>query len=303
MNAVFGSILENLRAINIVTEPTVEVFKGDKTNTSNSREVTVHDFVERYLPSDFHVRKQAKIFSKLSSSNNIDCVVLAPNHPQLITPVREIALAEGVYAAIEVKPDISVLTDGSELMRGLTQIKSVKSLARTIEQVDLSRLLKTTPQPDYFKKIPAVIFSFKSTNIENTVNFIISKIKDGTLQSDEIPDIIVTLDKGIIFYTPHLSSTAIGQQITAEQRTVYGERVFIHFETDKQEITLAAFLLFFLNFTPPTMLTHNFIIKDYLTQDSMQFQTKIYPVELDKQKAAEMIIQKLFENIPKKNGT
>ncbi len=36
MNAVFGSILENLRAINIVTEPTVEVFKGDKTNTSNS---------------------------------------------------------------------------------------------------------------------------------------------------------------------------------------------------------------------------------------------------------------------------
>jgi hypothetical protein len=301
MNAVLGSILENLKVINIVTEPTVEVFKGDKTNTSNSREVTVKEFIERYLPSDFNVKKQTKIYSKLSSSNNIDCVVLAPNHPQLITPVREIALAEGVYAAIEVKPDISVLTNGSELMRGLTQIKSVKSLERTVEQIDLSKLLKIAPQPEYFKKIPAVIFSFKSTSIENTITFIISKIKDGTLKSDELPDIIVTLDKGIIFYTPHLSSTAIGQQIPPEQRNVYGERVFIHFETNKQELILAAFLLFFLNFSPPAILTHSFIIKDYLTQAPMEFQSKIYSVELDKQRAAEMIIQKLFEKIPKNN--
>lgn len=138
MNAVFGSIIENLRAINIVADQTVEVFRGDRTYTGDSKEITVNEFINSYLPLDFQVKK-GKIFSQTSSSNNIDCVVLAPNHPRLITPVREVILAEGVYAAVEVKPDISVLTDNSELMRGLNQIKSIKNLKRQSDFFTMSQ--------------------------------------------------------------------------------------------------------------------------------------------------------------------
>jgi hypothetical protein len=292
MNAVFGSILENLRAIEIVEVPTVDAFKNDRTNTGDSKELTVSQFVERYLPADFKV-KRGIIYSQQGYSNNIDCVVLAPNHPALATPIREVILAEGVYSAIEVKPDISVLTEKGELLRGLNQIKSIKSLSRQIEQVDLSKLLNTSPKPNYYSKIPCAIFSHKSTEILKTINFIISKIKDGTLNSEEIPDLIVTLDKGLIMYTPHLSSTGIGQALPKEQRELYGERVFLHFETTEKETTLALFLLMFLNFTPPTMLTSKFIIKDYLAQLKVKYSTKIYAVELNAEKVLEIVMKKI----------
>lgn len=294
MNAVFGSILENLRAIEIVSEPTVEAFKGDRTNTGDSKELTVSQFIERYLPADFRVKKGI-IYSQQGKSNNIDCVVLAPNHPALATPIREVILAEGVYAAIEVKPDISVLTEKGELLRGLKQIKSIKILQREIEELDLSQLLKTAKKPDYYKKIPAVIFSQKSTSIENTINFIISKIKDGTLNDDEIPDLIVTLDKGLIMYTPHLSTTGIGNTFTPEQKQLFGEKVFLHFETAEKETILAIFLLIFLNFTPPSLLTSKFIIKDYLAQLQTKYLIKTYSLELNTDKVLEMVMKKLEE--------
>ena len=45
MNAVFGSILENLKAIEIVDDSTVEVFRSDRTFTGDSKEVTVQQFI------------------------------------------------------------------------------------------------------------------------------------------------------------------------------------------------------------------------------------------------------------------
>jgi hypothetical protein len=129
MDAVYGSILENLRHIEVVAASTVEAFRRDRTNTGDAKEITVKEFIERYLPADYRVKKGA-IYAQHGESQNIDCVVLAPIHPQLTTPVREVILAEGVYAAVEVKPDISVLTDQGEFLRGLKQIESVKALVR-----------------------------------------------------------------------------------------------------------------------------------------------------------------------------
>lgn len=125
MNAVIGSILENLRSIKIIFEPTEAIFRGDRTNTGDSKEYSVKEFVESYLTADFKVKK-GKIYSLDQESANIDCVVLAPNHPRLITPKREVILAEGVFCAIEVKPDIKSLSAKSEFNRSLDQIKSVK---------------------------------------------------------------------------------------------------------------------------------------------------------------------------------
>ncbi|MXO06646.1 DUF6602 domain-containing protein [Flavobacterium sp. HBTb2-11-1] len=303
MNAVFGTILENLRAIEIVETPTIDVFKKDRTNTGDSKELTVSQFIERYLPSDYKVRKGI-IYSLDSQSNNIDCVVLAPNHPALNTPVREVMLAEGVYAAIEVKPDITVLTDKGEFNRGLSQIRSVKNLSRETDILDLSQLTNKQKKSDYYKKIPSIIFSHKSADPKKTIEFIRKKVENGEYKSDELPDLIVSLDNGILMYTPDFSSNSISKQLPDELKPIYGEYVFTHFETNSKEETLALFLVLFLGLTPPTMMLSKFIITDYLRKIDIKFKKTFYPILLDLTKTKESLekVKEFLEKTKNKNG-
>ncbi len=39
MNAVSGSIIENLRSIEITYSPTIEIFKGDRINTGDAKRI------------------------------------------------------------------------------------------------------------------------------------------------------------------------------------------------------------------------------------------------------------------------
>jgi len=50
MNAAWGSIVENLRAIKIVLEKTPEPFTKDRIQTGNGREYTIQEFVSSYFP-------------------------------------------------------------------------------------------------------------------------------------------------------------------------------------------------------------------------------------------------------------
>ncbi|RAK21750.1 hypothetical protein B0I03_105183 [Flavobacterium aquaticum] len=301
MNAVFGTILENLRAIEIVEISTIPVFTKDRTNTGDSKELTVSQFIERYLPADYKVKKGI-IYSLDGASKNIDCVVLAPNHPALNTPIREVILAEGVYAAIEVKPDITVLTDKSEFNRGLSQIKSVKKLSRETDILDFNQFTNKAKKSDYYKKIPSIIFSHKSAEPKKTIEFIQKKVENGEYKIDELPDLIVSLDNGVIMYTPDFSSNSISKDLPNELKSVFGEYVFTHFETKSKEETLALFLVLFLGLTPPTMLISKFIITDYLRKIDIKFIKKFYPIFLDIKKATECL-EKMNELVEQKKSS
>ncbi|MBD3842135.1 MAG: hypothetical protein IE909_09665 [Campylobacterales bacterium] len=50
MNAVHGSTIENLQQIEIIYEETIDAFKKDRTNTGDSREVTVSQFIASFFP-------------------------------------------------------------------------------------------------------------------------------------------------------------------------------------------------------------------------------------------------------------
>jgi hypothetical protein len=175
MNAVHGSIIENLKLIEIVYEETVDAFKKDRTNTSDSKEVTINEFISSYFPSNFQIKLQSKIYSRKQETNNIDCIILAPNHPNLITPKREVILAEGVHSAIEVKPNIVTLTEKGEFYRGLLQVKSVKNIVRDTQRIEFWKLDGSKKPSDYFDKIPCVIFSSKSSKLERTIKFVAKK--------------------------------------------------------------------------------------------------------------------------------
>lgn len=278
MNAVYGSIIENLKLIEIIYEPTVESFKNDKTNTSDSKELTVNQFVGSYLPSDFQIKSQSKIYSKTQETNNIDCVILAPNHPKLITPKREIILAEGVFAAIEVKPDISTLTIKSEFFRGLKQIKSIKNIERKVERLDFLDSREKSPSRKYDDKIPAVLFASKSAPIEKTVDFIRKKVADRTFNHDELPDLIVTLDKGVLIYSPHLKDLPLAK-ILKNKGIIIPEKGFISIKSEKKEMNLINFLRILLSYSSPTIQVSKFIIKDYLKVIGGDKLDTLYPLE------------------------
>ena len=260
-NAVIGTLLENLDFIEIIFKPTHEPFQNDKGNTGDAKEYTVQDFISSYLTNDYRIQKGC-IYNKTSHSNNIDCVILAPNHPILTTPKRSVILAEGVYAAVEIKPDIY---DKKEFSRGLEQVKSIKALERKTYLPDLTKLLKTQPTPDFAKKIPCILFSAKSLKPQDTVDFIKEKIKNGELTIYDLPDMIVTLDNGFYVFSPDIKRTPFGNWFL-KNTTGFSDTTLIHFcETTKAQ-TLTLFLLHLLNLPSPVLKNSDFILNEYIQE-------------------------------------
>ncbi|HPX76988.1 MAG TPA: hypothetical protein PLW77_10425 [Bacteroidales bacterium] len=262
MNAVWGSIIENLRAIEIVLEKTPESFTTDRIQTSNGREYTIQEFVSRYFPQTYLVKK-GPIYSLTSCSSEIDCVILAPNHPKLTTPIREVIIAEGVHAAIELKPDISNLSDaeGTEIKRALKQIQSVKKLERKVIKLDISLPGQRNQNP-YFDKIPTFLFSFVSKPVKEIIEFLVKQVKVGVYDFEDFPDFIVTLDNGVLFYTPY-AKECMYKKMLNNTYSSFPNNLFLHFPLDKAE-SLAMFLIALYSVNPPEILVSDFILKNYL---------------------------------------
>ncbi len=253
MSIVLDAIKENLRKINIVFESTEPGFRTDTKQTGEAKELTVKEFLESFFPSNYNIRK-GLIYSQSESSREIDCVILAPNHPPMVTPIREVIIAEGVHAAIEVKPDISTLTENSELYRGLMQIQSVKRLRRKIAYLSTNDL----PADN---EIPCAIFAAKSRPHHEIVEFLVEIIKKGSILPNELPDIIVTLDNGILFHSSSLHTSIFRNLISLGETSTSG-RGFIQFGVEHN--TLAVFLLILYSVTPPEPHFSEPILKSYL---------------------------------------
>lgn len=274
MNAVISSLEENLRKITLIAEPTSPAFTKDRGNTGDAKELTVQEFIASYLTSDYQIKKGC-IYSKTDASKNIDCVVLFPNHPRLITPLREVIIAEGVYAAIEVKPDISTLTDDSEFYRGLLQIQSVKRIERKRFQIGLHNILGGSQPSAYFDKIPSIIFSFKSQELKKIIDFLRIKVKEKKISNIELPDIIISIDRGILFYCPFIKET-IFKPFLDHLCSSYPDKVIVEISL-LGPIQLTWFLRLFLSLPAPAMTLSENILHDYLqiseSDNQMRFHT------------------------------
>lgn len=260
-NAVIGTLLENLDLIEIIFKPTHEPFQNDKGNTGDAKEYTVQDFIGSYLTNEYRIQKGC-IYNKTTHSNNIDCVILAPNHPVLTTPKRSVILAEGVYAAVEIKPDIY---DKKEFSRGLEQVKSIKTLERKTYLPELTHLLGTEPTPEFAKKIPCILFSNKSLKPQDTVDFLKVKLASGELTIYDLPDMILTLDNGLYVFSPDIKRTPFGNWFL-DNTQGFTETTLLHFcETTKAQ-TLTLFLLHLLNLPSPILKTSDFILTEYIQE-------------------------------------
>ena len=276
-NPVIASLEENLKYIVVVAQPTVKGFRADRGNTGDHRELTVQQFIASYLTSDYQIKK-GNIFSKNSVSKNIDCVVLFPNHPKLNTPVREVIIAEGVYAAIEVKPDIATLTEDSEFHRGLLQIQSVKQIERKRVHFDFSFMGGRGKQSDYFNKIPSIIFSFKSQDLVNVIEYMRKLYVDKVVSDVELPDIVISIDQGIIFYCPSIRETIFKPYLDHLCHN-YPDRVIVEInETGNRQLTW--FLRLFLALPKPSLALSTSILYDYLQLEG-DASLKFHPLDVN----------------------
>jgi hypothetical protein len=103
--------------------------KGTSQEIADFREHALQDFVQRFFPFPHRVTKGKVRDTFGAISDSVDCIVCNPNHPYTVDTHGKFRLifAEGVDAAIEVKPDVGA---SAELLRGLEQGLSVKALKR-----------------------------------------------------------------------------------------------------------------------------------------------------------------------------
>lgn len=174
--------------------------EGQRTpqDISDRREGPLRNFVQKYFPFPYKVTKGSIIDSYGERSNSIDCILLSPSHPYTANSSDQYSLifADGVDAAIELKPD---LTTTGELTRGLRQIASVRSLRRK-RSGNLGWLKKDPRSPEVFYRIPSFIFSMKQfQNVRITIEKIAKFYVSNNIPRELYFDFICIDGWGVIF--------------------------------------------------------------------------------------------------------
>jgi len=167
--------------------------KGTSQEVADFREHAIQDFVARFFPYPHRITKGKVRDSFGEVSDSVDCIVCNPNHPYTIDSHGKFTLlfAEGIDAAIEVKPDIA---SAAELNRGLEQGLSVKKLARASPPT-----LDTEPWlVELARRVPYVIFSMRcKANPIDTGKEIVQFYNDHKTPPLQQADFVVVNNVGI----------------------------------------------------------------------------------------------------------
>ena len=175
--------------------------RGTPQEIAEFREHALQGFLRNYFPFPYRIAKGGILDHTNERSDSIDCILINPVHPYTINRFEKfkVILADGVDAAIEVKPDISL---SSELHRGLMQGLSVKALRR--ERTPLL-LPQRRPQEliEYSLRLPYFIFAMRAKqNILNTASEVLSFYEREGVPPLDQADAIVVYGRGIMANFP-----------------------------------------------------------------------------------------------------
>ena len=182
--------------------------KDTPQEISDFRENAVQTFVKRYYPQS-HIVSKGKITDlDGNQSCSIDCLILNPEHPNLVDANGKFRLifADGCDAAIEVKPD---LAKKDEIHRGLKQGISVKSVNRSKSAI-LLRDDKSEEVIAFSQKVPFYLFTVSAFAVEKLHDVIYEFYKENATDHMQQIDGVVILGVGIL------------KNITVSELNVYG---------------------------------------------------------------------------------
>jgi len=170
--------------------------EGTSQEIADFRENAVQDFLQRYYPTN-HIVSKGKITDlDGTQSNSIDCLLLNPEHPNLIDSRGKFRLifSDGCDCAIEVKPNL-VRTD--EIHRALKQGISVKNLKRSRSSILLKKKYPIHIL-EFSKKIPFYIFCIQAFETNKLIETIKKYYIEHNISHENQIDGIIILGKGII---------------------------------------------------------------------------------------------------------
>jgi len=176
---------------------------GTPEAVANFREDFIREIIGRVFERTYRLSKGPVFDSFGGRSKSIDCVICAPNHPLFLDPIgRDCALlADGVHSVIEIKPDISTLSDDfdCELVRGLEQLRSCKRLKRT--EPGMASFLFTKLHDgdrDWLMRVPSHMLCLESRGLAETAAYIAWYYQEKQVPLWEQFDFVVVLGQGML---------------------------------------------------------------------------------------------------------
>ncbi|TJY59978.1 hypothetical protein E4T66_12410 [Sinimarinibacterium sp. CAU 1509] len=203
MNDVFKLLELESREIAHFFEKASLEGKGTPQEVSDRREIAVTKFLRKFFPFPYQVAKGNVVDSFGARSASIDCLLLNPSHPHTIGDDSKYSMifADGVDAAIEVKPH---LNSDVEISRGLKQIQSLKKLKRVRTGVIDASI--SAEEREAFKRIPSFIFAVDTyKDIRLLVEKIVTHYEQNKVPSHEQFDFIV-VDRQIVLFNSRKNS-------------------------------------------------------------------------------------------------
>jgi len=189
MEELFALIRADAQELRIQFERASIQGRGTSQDIATFRESAFQSTLSNYFPFPYRVAKGGIVDSYGRRSASVDCILVNPLHPYTIDRRENFKLifAEGVNAAIEVKPDIS---QKDELYRGLEQGLTVKALRR-------SETALTAPEKEgseaveHSLHVPYFIFAMKAKadpldTIEEVLDFYAEREVDPLDQADAV---------------------------------------------------------------------------------------------------------------------
>jgi len=163
--------------------------RGTPQDIATFRESALLSTLSNYFPFPYRVAKGGIVDSYGRRSASVDCVLVNPLHPYTIDRRKNFKLifADGVNAAIEVKPDIS---QKDELYRGLEQGLKVKVLRRAETALAMPER-EGKEAVEYSRRVPYFIFAMKAKadpldTIEEVLDFYAENEVDPLDQADAV---------------------------------------------------------------------------------------------------------------------
>jgi hypothetical protein len=192
--------------------------KGTSQEVSDRREVRLINLIRKFFPYPYNIVKQSIIDSENNRSQSIDCLILNPCHPKTFSTegLYSIVFADGVDAAIELKPD---LNSEKEINRALIQIASVKKLKKLKYQGPSVNDILNGKDEDYKEKnkhlnrIPAFIFCNSTyVNKLKLIEKIVNHYVNNKIPRAEQFDMIIVNNEGILLNLRSKNSYCYGKQ-------------------------------------------------------------------------------------------
>lgn len=168
-------------------------------NLGDVRELFVHNFLAEHLPTKINYGCGEIIDAADANTGEVDIILYRDDSPVLSIGGSDVFLCEGVYAAIEVKSNLSNLKN-KEIVSSINKLIKVKNLRRKPEyffaSIKKNKGFTTTYPIDLRPR--SYLIAFEGPTMGTLRKKLEKEYAEKGLRLQDMPDLVVVLNRGFI---------------------------------------------------------------------------------------------------------